>query len=546
MSENKETVMPPTQNGYRENDACGSSDALLAQGYLLADRYCIEKILGRGGFGITYLAYDKKEEKNIAVKEFFPAEIAFRKKGSADVAVIDSRAAELFRNSAKSFYNEAELASKFNGNPSIVSVYDSFFLNDTVYYTMEYLEGKTLKSYIRSHGRLTEGQAVNVADHISSALMAAHSAEMLHCDISPDNIMVCSNGDIKLIDFGASRTLMRSGSHTVILKRGFAPPEQYLEKGRCGPWTDIYSLGAVLYYSLTLDEADDPMSRIENDEKFMSNSYGIDSGLWEIIKKSTMLKTGERFADIFEFRNELNKLSIDPQPLVEISEKRSAISENIRTAQPAYNGLRSAAFDDGCTKLLNYEEETEEEPAAAEVLPQQTEEPVRKRSSRGIVIGTVSAVFAAVIIIMVIAVYGGNRYAYVDKNGFFVFDTSLLGCSYTQVSSKLNRDFELIDWKWIKDKYGNNTQLGVINVKDHEILMIFDKNNKLLAIYYDEHGSYDIDTVRKIAKEKYEIIANDAYCPSEEVIYKIGIEKFSETGEVVLRQIYYKEASISY
>ena len=131
--------------------------------------------------------------------------------------------------------------------------------------------------------------------------MVAHSASVLHRDISPDNIMLCDNGEVKIIDFGAARQVMteRSQTFSVILKPGFAPLEQYQKKGKQGPWTDIYSLGATLYYTLTGQIPDDPMSRQEEDDTFCENKFGVNEELWDIIIKATMLKSSERYQYIF-------------------------------------------------------------------------------------------------------------------------------------------------------------------------------------------------------------------------------------------------------
>lgn len=291
---------------------------VLAIGSILENRYVIGGVIGKGGFGITYLAYDMKLECKVAIKEYYPFGLALRNIGSTQVTVSNVESADSFKNGADKFYKEARLVAKFNGNPNIVSVHDIFYENDTVYFTMGFLKGQTLKAYIKEHGVLSSEQAVCVAGDISNALMAAHSLDVLHRDISPDNIMVCSDGTIKLLDFGAARQVMAEGSQSlsVILKQGFAPLEQYQKKGKQGPWTDIYSLGATLYYALTLDMLDDPMSRLDDDLEYSSNNHGIPEELWQIIRKATMLKIPDRYQDIFEFKKDLKNISIKPQPLV--------------------------------------------------------------------------------------------------------------------------------------------------------------------------------------------------------------------------------------
>ena len=291
----------------------------LALGSVLENRYVIGGVIGKGGFGTTYLAYDRKLECRVAVKEYYPYGLAVRTPGTTTVSVSGAEAKETFTNGAEKFYDEARLVAQFNGNPNIVSVHDFFYANDTVYFTMGYLEGQTLKAYLKERGALSPGQAVCVAQSVSNALMAAHSMNVLHRDISPDNIMVCRDGTIKLLDFGAARQIVTEGSQSlsVILKQGFAPLEQYQKKGKQGPWTDIYSLGATLYYALTLDALDDPMSRLDEDEEYSSNKHHIVDELWQVIKKATALRIQDRYQDIFEWKKELNGLSIKPEPLVD-------------------------------------------------------------------------------------------------------------------------------------------------------------------------------------------------------------------------------------
>ena len=303
--------------------ACGFNPAdsvydplTLVPGSVLMNRYVVGRVIGKGCFGITYLAYDALTRKKIAVKEYFPYGLAQRTTGSIEVSVTSENNADTFRLGAEKFYNEAKLVSKFNGNPNIVSVYDCFYENDTVYMAMEYLRGSTLKDYIREHGILSAPQALYIANSITNALVVAHSASVLHRDISPDNVMMCDNGDIKLIDFGAARQLVaeRSQAFSVILKPGFAPPEQYSKKGNQGSWTDVYSLGTTLYFMLTGDIPEDPTSRFDDDDTFKENQFDIDPTLWEVITKSTKLKIEERYADSYELKKALSLVPIKPEP----------------------------------------------------------------------------------------------------------------------------------------------------------------------------------------------------------------------------------------
>lgn len=321
--------------GYSPQDHI-SDPTVLSSGSVLQGRYAVGRVIGKGGFGVTYLAYDIKHDEKIAVKEYYPYGIALRNPESTIVSVSTEEAADIFKSGAEKFYDEARLVAAFNGNPSIVSVYDFFYENDTVYYTMEYLEGQTLKDYVEKNGVITSEQAVYIAEKISSALMTAHSANILHRDVSPDNIMICSDGKVKLLDFGAARQVVANASQSlsVILKQGFAPLEQYQKKGRQGPWTDIYSLGATLYFALTKDIPDDPMTRFESDDEYSSNKYSIVQPLWEIIRKATMLRIEDRYSNIFELRSDLASSGITAEPLVEFEAPEKIVLPSGVTAKP--------------------------------------------------------------------------------------------------------------------------------------------------------------------------------------------------------------------
>ena len=274
--------------GYSVNSYFNDPIALPV-GTILNNRYHIGRVLGKGGFGITYAAYDTKMNCLVAIKEYCPMGLALRVPGNPVITVSRKESEASFRNGAEKFYEEAQMVSQFNGNRNIISVYDFFYENDTVYYSMGYLNGQSLKSYLMTN-KATEGQAVRIMQDISNALVVTHSMNILHRDISPDNIMLCDDGTIKLIDFGAARQVIaeQSQSLSIILKQGFAPLEQYQKRGKQGPWTDIYALGATIYNAITGDTLDDPMTRLDDDSIFQANKYGISENLWKIITKCFM------------------------------------------------------------------------------------------------------------------------------------------------------------------------------------------------------------------------------------------------------------------
>lgn len=300
--------------------------SLLVPGTVLINRYVIGRVIGKGGFGITYLAYDALVCRKIAIKEYFPYGLAQRTVGSTEVSVTSADGAETFKQGADKFYNEAKLVTRFNGNPNIVGVYDCFYENSTAYIAMEYLRGSTLKEYIRENGILSVPKALYTAKSITNALIVAHSASVLHRDITPDNVILCENGDIKLIDFGAARQVVAEYSQTfsVILKPGFAPPEQYSKKGNQGPWTDVYALGTTLYFMLTGDIPEDPTGRFDDDDTFKENTFNVEPALWEIITKATKLNIEERYPDAYELKKALDSIDVKPEPIIVPDEASNA------------------------------------------------------------------------------------------------------------------------------------------------------------------------------------------------------------------------------
>lgn len=380
---------------------------VLAAGSVLLGKYIVGKVIGKGGFGITYLAYDIKNEKKVAIKEYYPSALAARGGDGCTVVMTDSEEAAVFKNGIEKFYEEASLVSRFNGNPAIVSVYEFFYENDTAYFVMELLDGCTLKSYIAKYGVLSPEEALFIADNVSGALIIAHSINVLHRDISPDNIMICRDGNIKLIDFGAARQVLADNpkSMSVILKQGFAPLEQYQKRGKQGPWTDIYSFGATLYYALTQDCLDDPMTRMDDDAEFLSNKYDIEGQLWKVIEHSLELRIADRYQDAFELRNALRKINYAPKPIVlpeDKSEEAPAQAENT-----ADSGAQTAKEE--LPKTVQTVRENNVQPTAVTVqetsaiAQARTEVPKNKNKAKIIGIASAAAVVAVGGIITAVA-----------------------------------------------------------------------------------------------------------------------------------------------
>ncbi len=237
--------------------ACGScgrrlaADAELAPGTVIGEgRFSVRRVIGRGGFGITYEVEDRRLRRGVAVKELFP-ESAVRH-GSLVLTPPQGRAA--FQEAKDRFLREARVLARFS-HPGIVRVFEVFEAHNTAYLVLELLQGRTLSEVLKAGGRpFSEDQALDVARWVTGALATVHRAGLLHRDISPSNLVCTDDGRTVLIDFGLARSFDagQTAAMTRIVTPGYAPPEQYLGAARFGPATDVYALAATLYRLLTL------------------------------------------------------------------------------------------------------------------------------------------------------------------------------------------------------------------------------------------------------------------------------------------------------
>lgn len=227
----------------------------LPEMYLLEDRYLIGRVLGCGGFGITYKAFDILNQCFCAIKEFVPLGLVAREEDGIRLSVTSRSNLEDFEHGKKRFMEESEVLRQLTDVPEVVKVTDYFTQNDTAYFVMEYLEGATLKQLMASFGgKIPLSDALPMIRCAGLALDQVHKrAGIFHRDISPDNIMVNQSGRIKLIDFGSAKHIFGKGNQTLtpILKHGYAPPEQYSSTGSQGSYTDVYALAATFYHIVT-------------------------------------------------------------------------------------------------------------------------------------------------------------------------------------------------------------------------------------------------------------------------------------------------------
>lgn len=295
---------------------CGYSDGeraeeafCLTPGTLISNRYLIGQKLNLGGFGIVYKAWDTKLNIEIAIKEYYPSGLVNRMPGENNVFLVAKKREREFVYGKTRFLEEARNMAKFSKHKNIVNVFDYFEANNTAYIVMEYLDGKTINDVIRQQNvPLPSDYCVNIAVDICEALRAIHKEGIIHRDVSPDNIMLCNNGMVKLFDFGAARFSANIESRvTIVVKRGYAPPEQYEQVNRQDARTDIYALGATLYYAMTGVKPEESTDRKTDDTLVEPSKIesSIPKSISSIIMKAMAVEPQYRFPNVDSFEKAL-------------------------------------------------------------------------------------------------------------------------------------------------------------------------------------------------------------------------------------------------
>ncbi|MEN6389956.1 MAG: protein kinase [Syntrophomonas sp.] len=283
----------------------------LAPGTILQNKYLIGRVLGQGGFGITYLAWDMDLNIKLAIKEYLPRDFATRGMGETEVSLYTGTASQFFEEGREKFLEEARTLARFEEHPNIVSVRDFFRENKTAYFVMSYIEGVTIKEYLKNapDNKLDFSTTLAIMMPVMDALAEVHSAGILHRDISPDNIFITDKGVVKLLDFGAARQAVgeHSKSLSVVLKPGYAPEEQYRSKGNQGPWTDIYAVGATIYRMITGRVPIESLDRLAREELIPPSQLGVvlPEASEAALLKALAVLASDRYHNIKEFQQAL-------------------------------------------------------------------------------------------------------------------------------------------------------------------------------------------------------------------------------------------------
>lgn len=274
---------------------------------VLKNRYMIGAVLGEGASGITYLAYDMKEQSAAAVKEYFPVGKVFREEGTQTVYVSDADKTEAFISGLGQYKAEAERLAGKRHIDGLVEEKDYFTDNQTGYIVMEYLSGRSLKEYLRQSHQIQPETASKILLPVMRAVLSLHGEGMVHCDISPDNLLFDKNNNLKIIDLGSARRIGEiDGSKE--LKEGYAPPEQYTEKENIGPWTDVYAVCAVWYEMVTERKVPSATERLKKDLlKPLSEYTRVQKGQEQAILQGLSLEIQKRY---FSVENLMTRLGL--------------------------------------------------------------------------------------------------------------------------------------------------------------------------------------------------------------------------------------------
>lgn len=274
---------------------------------ILNGKYIVGKVLGEGGFGITYLGWDINLELKVAIKEYYPNGFVTREATAGNtVTVLTGYRTEFFQKGLEKFVDEARRLAKFWGLPGIVAVKDYFQENKTAYIVMEFVEGETLKTILKQNGRMEPDKVFTMMQPVMESLKIVHDAGLIHRDISPDNIMIDTKGMVKLLDFGAARSFLADSdkSLSVMLKPGYSPQEQYRSRGGQGPWTDVYGLCATMYRAITGEVPLESLDRMEEDSLKRPAEYGISIKPWQedALLKGLAVYQKDRFQTMEELK----------------------------------------------------------------------------------------------------------------------------------------------------------------------------------------------------------------------------------------------------
>jgi serine/threonine protein kinase len=303
--------------GWQEGSSADSSMQLQPR-TVLNNRYLLGRVLGQGGYGITYLSWDLFLEGKRAIKEYFPGDICSRSKDERTVKLTRQRQKDVFEYGVNKFVEEGKALERFKEYPGIVKCLDFFYANETAYLVMEFMDGLTFSDYLKEHGgKIPFQDALNILIHVMDALREVHAVGMQHRDVAPNNIFIKKNKQVKLFDFGSTRFAVREQTQNISdAKLGYSPLEIYSSGAKQGPWTDVYSTGATLYSAITGQPPPPAFDRLDKDDLRSPRQLGINmpNSCETALLKALAVRPTARIQTVLEFQKAIAPDAFPPPP----------------------------------------------------------------------------------------------------------------------------------------------------------------------------------------------------------------------------------------
>lgn len=398
---------------------------------IIHGRYLVGKVLGQGGFGITYIGFDLVLNVKVAIKEYFPMGMATREQSRSNTLIwsptqVDTKQRQ---DGYENFLKEARKTAKIDSIPSIVRVRDTFLENETAYIIMDFVEGVTLKDRLTKNGTMTVSDCIKLLSPMMEGLAQVHKMGIIHRDISPDNIIVQPDGKLKLLDLGAAKDMSSGqGQSQLVTKKGFSPLEQYTESGQIGPWTDVYALCATIYYCITGQMIPSALDRMgqENITFPAGLKEALPAHVEAALRAGLSIESKNRIQSVDELLERLNGVKEDSKTGTD-AEKAADTGEKIQKAKG--RSKKKKIFIGGAAALLaiiilGVIGGSNSDPIEPDPGPEPTTETEMEPEANGVsveLLGTTSANLLN---------YGGNAMFEGEYEYFIEGDNALYVCPY--------------------------------------------------------------------------------------------------------------------
>ena len=441
---------------------------------IVRGKYLIGKVIGEGGFGITYIAFDLDLEVRVAIKEYFPRDYVGRDSMDGTTLIpFDAETGEVYQEEMSKFIGEAKRLAKFRGLKGIVPILDYFMENGTAYIVMEYIDGFTLKEFLKENGKpMPVSRILSLMEPVINALEQVHQVGMIHRDISPDNIMMTKEGkEIYLIDFGTARIVNQAEEYSlsVYKKRSYTPPEQQSRHGNQGPWTDVYALCATIYYCITGKMIPEAMERLMKDEVVVPSDMDIviEKQIEEALLKGLSLQVDERFLSMEELREALYLSKKDEVKETESVEKRKAAEtdEQVDTEVVTISKVNTSSND-----IIREKEKSKEQ--EWEIYNYEVMQ--KKRRKRRFWVWSIAVVLFGILSVLVS--FSKCKEVFVDTN--YVSD---IGVTYASV--RVEQEYSLAFWGINRELLCETIYFGTQKLEEREF-----QENKIICTYADGTG----------------------------------------------------------